>query len=185
MHYFVFTYQAEFQLCFWFVFLKQQVTNQMLFIYSSKIPHTRNQSHFRRVSRVTLTYMTGTGGREFGGKYGEKGVMTSTNVPSSRYAPILWIDSRNHLWMYGGGGITGGMLNDLWSFDTEIGWWVWLSGTGDGSVPVEHRENFTADPGGRTDGMSFIDSNNTLYIYGGVCLRHTPPYMGTLSLFVT
>jgi N-acetylneuraminic acid mutarotase len=55
--------------------------------------------------------------------YGTMGVGATTNVPGARQAGSGWLDSKGHLWTFGGNGYDGsgppgniGDLNDLWKF---------------------------------------------------------------------
>ena len=36
------------------------------------------------------------------GNYGQQGISSSSNIPSSRYGSVSWIDNNNHLWLFGG-----------------------------------------------------------------------------------
>ena len=68
---------------------------------------------------------------------------------------------------------TAGRLNDLWMYNLQTGWWVWLSGgqVGDqpgvyGSLGVSADENV---PGGRFRHSMAIDYvNRLIYIFGGL-----------------
>ena len=36
------------------------------------------------------------------GNYGQKGISSSSNIPSSRYSSVSWIDNNNKFWLFGG-----------------------------------------------------------------------------------
>ncbi len=105
--------------------------------------------------------------------YGAKGVANASNVPGGRAYPYSWIDSSNTLWLFGGYGHDGagaqGRLNDLWKFDGTN--WTWVSGSNTGNQIGVYGTQGIADvtniPGGRNSGSSWIDSSNTLWLFGG------------------
>ena len=67
------------------------------------------------------TWVSGSKSVSHKGVYGTKGVASSTNVPGTRYGSVLWMDTKDNLWVYGGRGYdsrgSGGYLSDLWKFD--------------------------------------------------------------------
>ncbi|NVM05137.1 MAG: hypothetical protein HWN67_22645 [Candidatus Helarchaeota archaeon] len=97
----------------------------------------------------------------------------ASNVPGARDDSISWIDSNNTLWLFGGYGynnVTGpNYLNDLWKFDGAN--WTWESG----NYSLNQRGTYGAKgvptannvPGARQGSISWIDSNNTLWLFGG------------------
>jgi len=119
------------------------------------------------------------------GNYGSKGVPKSTNVPGARYHAVSWIDSENNLWLFGGKGYATsttigilmfiffykvlGWLNDLWKFDGTN--WTWISGTNDINQPGVYgsigHSNPTNVPGARHAAVSWVDSENNLWLFGG------------------
>ncbi len=119
---------------------------------------------------------TWTSGSKFGDQrsnYGVKGVVASTNIPGARDSLLNWVDSSNNLWLFGGfgfdsAGVQGG-LSDLWKFDGTN--WVWISGSGladskgiYGTLGVAASTNV---PGARTNAVSWTDSHENFWIYGG------------------
>ena len=62
-----------------------------------------------------------------------------------------------------------GYLNDLWKY--EGGQWTWMSGSNQtyqngtyGQLGIANSSNI---PGSRQSAVSWIDSNNTLWLFGG------------------
>ncbi|MFX0135142.1 MAG: Kelch repeat-containing protein [Candidatus Hodarchaeota archaeon] len=119
------------------------------------------------VSGSNLTYKAGV--------YGAKGEPAEGNVPGSRYASISWTDSDDNLWLFGGDGVdigsSFGSLNDLWMFNITSGLWTWVSGSNSknqngtyGSKGVPASGNV---PGARKYSVSWIDSNDSLWLFGG------------------
>jgi N-acetylneuraminic acid mutarotase len=107
------------------------------------------------------------------GSYGTKGVAAASNVPGARDGSVSWIDSSNNLWLFGGDGLDSagqyGNLNDLWKFDGTN--WTWVSGSNTGGQNGSYGTKGVAAasniPGGRLDAVSWIDSSNTLWLFGG------------------
>ena len=113
------------------------------------------------------------------GQYGTKGIANFSNVPGARSRAVAWVDNYNQLWLFGGegrgyiaDGITpaSGFLNDLWRWDGNN--WAWISGnkfinmtgnynTKPGAIDINN------SPGAKIDAVSWIDSENHLWLFGG------------------
>lgn len=116
------------------------------------------------------------------GIYGTLGIAANGNVPGSRYNAISWADSSGNLWLFGGFGYDStGMpndLNDLWKFNPSNKQWTWVSGSsavsgGSGTCAVgiygtQGTAAATNVPGGRNAAVSWIDSSNNLWLFGGL-----------------
>jgi hypothetical protein len=50
------------------------------------------------------TWMSGSSSANQVGSYGDKGVVTPTNIPGARSGAIGWTDKDGNLWMFGGYG---------------------------------------------------------------------------------
>jgi len=95
---------------------------------------------------------------------------TAGNIPGARQYSISWIDSKGNLWLFGGVGYdfagNVNLLNDLWKFDGAN--WTWLSGYGQagsyGTIDVAATGNI---PGVRSSSVSWIDSSDNLWLFGG------------------
>ena len=105
--------------------------------------------------------------------YGTKGFADSSNYPGSRSGAISWTDSHDNLWLFGGIGFNEteglGRLNDLWKFDGVN--WTWVSGNKTlnersvyGTKGISSAKNY---PGNRYDAISWIDSQDNLWLFGG------------------
>jgi hypothetical protein len=113
-------------------------------------------------------------------------------VPGCREESISWTDSSDKLWLFGGFGQAstfspiGGLLNDLWVFDTETNEWAWLSGSdqisnpndtilagvyGTRGVPDENNV-----PGARSGMVSWIDGPGNLWLFGGLSFDSIADY---------
>ena len=119
------------------------------------------------------TWISGGNTVDQNGTYGTQGVAAGTNVPGGRVNSIGWIDSTENLWVFGGDGQdsagSSGYLNDLWSYDGAN--WTWISGSNTvdqsgtyGTLGVAHSDNI---PGARNASVSWIDSSNNLWLFGG------------------
>ena len=105
----------------------------------------------------------------------------SANKPGARYASVSWIDSSGLLWLFGGDGYDSagneGYLNDLWEFDGTN--WTWVSGGNTNTTYNQHGyydygdaarvplNTFLNIPGSRAYSVSWIDSSNNLWFFGG------------------
>jgi N-acetylneuraminic acid mutarotase len=107
--------------------------------------------------------------------YGVEGVPATTNVPGARIYSSSWIDSTNHLWLFGGQGVgsngVAGFLDDLWEFDPVAKTWTWVSGSSMSGVPgvygTQGVPSTSNVPGSRYFAISWIDSKNNLWLFGG------------------
>jgi Galactose oxidase, central domain/Kelch motif len=113
-------------------------------------------------------------------------VSTTGALPGSRWGANSWIDANGNLWLFGGWGLdsTGtngnGALNDLWVYTPnstagQPGTWAWIKGSntgaqngiyGNATFPYTTYENWT--PGGRSNATQWVDSNNQLWLFGGL-----------------
>jgi len=115
---------------------------------------------------------------------------TGTTVPGGREAAVLWVDTSNNVWLFGGFGLDsigtngppgpsgpgGAILNDLWEFNFASKQWNWVSGskvanqTGTyGPQEVANQASYPAGfvPGSRWGAAGWRDGNNNLFIFGG------------------
>ncbi|NVM04946.1 MAG: hypothetical protein HWN67_21675 [Candidatus Helarchaeota archaeon] len=122
--------------------------------------------------------------------YGSKGVANASNVPGARERSISWIDSNDTLWLFGGYGWnngSGGFLNDLWKYDGVN--WIWVSGNylenQLGTYGIKGMPNANNVPGDRAESISWIDSNDTLWLFGGYGYDNVtgPDYLNDLWKF--
>ena len=107
------------------------------------------------------------------GNYGTKSIPAASNVPGAREFPVSWRDSSGNLWLFGGYGHasvgTNDYLNDLWKFDGTN--WTWVSG----SNTVDQTGNYGTKgvpaasnvPGARYGAVSWRDSSDNLWLFGG------------------
>jgi hypothetical protein len=105
--------------------------------------------------------------------------------PGGRWGVSGWIDSNNHLWLFGGFGFAGnlisgngvfGDLNDLWQFDPTNNEWAYMGGGTTlnnnycGESPtygIQGVFSGTNVPGGRQNAASWIDKKGNLWLFGG------------------
>lgn len=70
------------------------------------------------------------------GKYGKKGVPSSSNRPGARVASVYWTDHSGNFWLFGGQAAVMGTeglwvaadLNDMWKYDPVTNKWTWING---------------------------------------------------------
>lgn len=124
------------------------------------------------------TWKTGPDTVNQQGVYGIMGSFYSSYTPGARSSSASWTDANNtngYLWLFGGYGYDAngnlGFLNDLWAFNTNSGYWAWVSGPYVvnqygvyGTMGVANSSN---TPGARGSGATWADSNGTLWLFGG------------------
>ena len=127
---------------------------------------------------VVTNEWTWVSGRELGseqGFYGSKWLAESGNTPGGRYDAVGWIDEDDNLWLFGGYGLDEnnytGLLNDVWKYDTKQNLWTWVYGDKiedqNGKFGIKGVTDSLNTPGGRWGSVSWIDTNNTFWIFGG------------------
>ncbi|WP_416864109.1 MAG: MBG domain-containing protein [Imperialibacter sp.] len=102
--------------------------------------------------------------------YGSYGVPSETNKIGSRGVPANWVDNRNNLWLFGGGGTDFNEgLGDFWKWDQEN--WVWFGGSEISDLGGNYGMLGTRDPmnipGARWYSVSFVDSKGDFWLFGG------------------
>ena len=129
---------------------------------------TENQS---AVALVKWTRVSGDNMVNIPVNYGTRGVASSTNTPGSRFGSISWSDSKGNLWLFGGdsGKNAQKLHNDLWKFDGTN--WTWISGDSNANQPANYGTRGVAAgtniPGARYGSVSWTDSKDNLWLFGG------------------
>ncbi|MCX6185439.1 MAG: beta-propeller fold lactonase family protein, partial [Bacteroidetes bacterium] len=120
------------------------------------------------------SYVKGSATPNSVGSFGTLGVETSTNIPSSRFGSVSWVDSQGKLWMFGGYGNAQnnyGQLNDLWKFDPVTNNWTWINGSNSanqlGSYGTLRNHSISNIPESRSYSVSWKDNSGNLYLFGG------------------
>jgi len=155
-------------------------------------------------SSSTWTWVSGsnTVPTDYGqlGVYGTKGMPASGNTPGGRMLATNWVDSGNHLWLFGGDGYYAlgipGTFNDLWEFDPSSNEWTWVSGsatssecdtTGScsqsgvyGSMGTPTAANA---PASRNSALSWIDNNGNFWLFGGAVPGVHLSYLNDVWMF--
>jgi len=134
---------------------------------------TRDLNDLWKFNGTNWTWVSGGKvGNEYG-TYGTKGTAAAANVPGARENSTGWIDSSNHIWIFGGTGQAvspdSGYLNDLWKFDGTN--WTWVSGSNQSEQFGVYGTKGTAAavniPGSRGRSTGWIDSDGNLWLFGG------------------
>ncbi len=120
-------------------------------------------------------WVSGADAIDASGIYGNKGVASATNFPGGRDEAVGWRDSAGILWLYGGNGLDSvgahSSLNDLWKYDAMSDQWTWVSGSTMADAPGVYGTRGAAAannvPGARQLGATWVDANNTLWLFGG------------------
>jgi len=113
--------------------------------------------------------------------YGEKGIPSAANIIRESERSLGWIDSDDNLWLFGGLGrdSTGlsGQLNDLWRYNISTDMWTWVSGSDTANASGIYGTKGTPAalnaPGARYYSISWIDSDDNLWLFGGTGFSST------------
>lgn len=108
------------------------------------------------------------------GNYGTIGAPAPANNPGARSGGATWTVN-GKFYLFGGSGESEsgptGVLNDLWQYDPQTGWWVWLKGSNTsnpaqsyGTIGIPASSNV---PGGRVFANSWVDLAGDLWLFGG------------------
>lgn len=99
------------------------------------------------------------------------------NEPIPRMDHGVWIDSQNNIWIFGGESETDNLRNDLWKFDGQH--WNWITGSNQslGNYSMQGVSSPTNFPSSRAEFASAIDSQNNLFLFGGI----VPPIQTTFN----
>jgi N-acetylneuraminic acid mutarotase len=111
------------------------------------------------------------------GTYGNIGVGSTNNAPGARVSAQGWTDASGNLWLFGGSGYdssgTGGVLNDMWSYNPTSKIWTWVIGSNlagtTGAAGVYGTEGTAGPlntPSGRLGSIGWVQSG-TLWLFGG------------------
>ncbi|HVI09473.1 MAG TPA: hypothetical protein VND65_14385, partial [Candidatus Binatia bacterium] len=131
------------------------------------------------------TWVAGTPTANQNGSYGTQGTAATActgsnapcNGPGGRQAAVLWTDSSNNVWLFGGFGLdsagtANGVLNDLWKYSG--GQWTWVSGGGASGLANQNGVYGTQTtpaaanvPGSRWGAVGWNDASNNLWFFGG------------------
>ena len=133
------------------------------------------------------TWVSGGNAVNSVGSYGSPGVAAAGNVPGGRFYASSWIDSSGNFWLWGGFGYASaapsGYNNDLWEFDGTN--WTWVSGSNaansSGSFGAQGTTDPSNVPSGRNAAVSWIDSFDDLWLFGGSGYDSTGVSVGSLN----
>lgn len=157
-----------------------------LYIFGGKVPGStftlrRNDLWKYNINNNQWTWIGGTQSSNHIGNYGIQGVFSSTAVPAGRRGGhVIWIDSNNKLWLFGGDYITlvnNYVLNDTWCYDINTGEWAWMKGS---NVPFSGNSSIASavygaqsiastsnTPGFRQSGVYWSHDPYSMWIYSG------------------
>jgi len=123
------------------------------------------------------------------GSYGTFRQASPNSYPAGRLGATSWRDLDGNFWLCGGYGVIDGVgdfLNDLWLYNVSSKEWTWMSGDdnvgSNGAVYGEKGVPSSSNtPGYRSGSSGYVDSSNTLYLFGG----HSPGVCNDLWTFNT
>jgi N-acetylneuraminic acid mutarotase len=122
------------------------------------------------------TWMKGGMTVDQNGTYGTLGTPASSTTPGTRVTGQFWSDNTGSLWMFGGKGYDAmtplaSYLSDLWKYDVISNQWTWVKGSSTINQNAAYGSpgQFAATniPGARLGGISWVDANNTAWMFGG------------------
>ncbi len=114
------------------------------------------------------------GGSQVGDQPTTNTAVGATNgFPGGRWGAAFYTDTNHNLWMFGGQGVDSGsnigLLNDLWECTSPCTTWKLVAGTTlanqDGIFPTA--TGGTGTPGGRQNGVLWVDSSGNVWLFGG------------------
>lgn len=122
------------------------------------------------------TWVSGDSIINANGTFTNKGIADPSSMPGAIYGTLAnWKKADNTLWFWGGYGYSAngdlGYLNNMWKYDVNSGQWTWVAGdigidtagfygTKGGNTPFN-------TPGPRYGAVSWKDTNNTFWLFGG------------------
>ncbi|MBT5707776.1 MAG: choice-of-anchor D domain-containing protein [Verrucomicrobia bacterium] len=150
-------------------------TNGDLWLFGGGSGQTGGWNDLWRWDGANWTWISGDQTWGETGAHGLQGQASEMNLPSGRIGATAWSDGSGNFWLFGGDGRYSssrrgfGKLNDLWRWDGKT--WTWMSGDPTAAQGANYgTRNITSEdsqPGSRSDAVSWIDSNNQVWIFGG------------------
>lgn len=127
------------------------------------------------VSNNQWTWMKGSSEIDPLGVYGSLGISSPSNTPGGRSNSVAWTDSAGNLWLFGGFGKnaqnTYGSFSDLWKYEPGTNTWTWVKGPNETGVAgvygIQGQDGLENNPGARSEGVSWTDSDGFLWLFGG------------------
>ena len=128
------------------------------------------------LSMGNWTWIDGASHIDQGGTYGQLGIADPANVPGARASAFSWTGPKGNFWLFGGHAFTDGgtdlvRINDMWKFDPQSSQWTWIRGSKDrgeeGHYGIPGQTANDNTPGGRESGMTWVDSQGHLWLFGG------------------
>jgi N-acetylneuraminic acid mutarotase len=110
--------------------------------------------------------------------YGNLGQPTASTYPGARHGQSYWTGKNGDLWLFGGFAMNAyysypQVADDLWRYNIASGQWTWMTGQPAGSslgLPVYGTLGVPSPantPGSRTYGVTWVDSEGNLWLFGG------------------
>jgi hypothetical protein len=109
------------------------------------------------------------------GIYGSQGVSAPGNMPGARIGAVSWEDRAGDFWLLGGIGLdsngVSNYLDDLWKY--HAGAWTWVGGSNLGTqnrlgiYGTQVMGDANNIPGARYDAVSWTDSADNFWLFGG------------------
>ncbi|CAL1527547.1 unnamed protein product [Lymnaea stagnalis] len=109
------------------------------------------------------------------------GTTVSSNIPGSRMGAASWVDSKGHLWLFGGAGLdvspitsyhSTKLLADVWRFHIGAQGWAFMGGSKVGDIVGMYKslneQKHTSYPGARTEVMAWKGLHDVFYVLGGL-----------------
>jgi hypothetical protein len=140
-------------------------------------PNSLNDLWMFNPTTLEWTWEAGSNGYFQAGSAGTVFVAAGGNHPGSRVESFLWADAASNLWLFGGAGLDtgglGGILNDLWEFDTTTMEWTFMGGSPTGlgaetpTYGTEGTPAITNIPGGRSSYAAWNNLDGNFWLLGG------------------
>lgn len=106
------------------------------------------------------------------GNYGIILISNPQNRPPARSETnASWTDNNNNLWLFGGVGLSGLCISDMWKFETSSLQWIWMKGPNIPNQPAVYGTKGIPDstntPSGRMCYAKWKESNGSFWLFGG------------------
>jgi hypothetical protein len=127
------------------------------------------------IARQRWTWLSGVTTLNNAGSFGTLGVTAPTNQPPAKAAHKMWLLNDDAVYLFGAYGLSSqnskSSMADMWLYDLTSSHWAWVHGPSERNSaavygPVGERGT-SYRPGGSYLSATFVDIDNTIYLYGG------------------
>jgi len=133
------------------------------------------------------TWVAGSNTPNSAGSFGTINVPNAANTPPALYQTFEWTDLNGNFWIFGGMDQNGNFFSALWMFDPTTNLWTWKKGPNTTNAIGTYGTKGTAapanNPGSRLCGLSWVDGNGDLWMWGGYGFANTNGWTNLADLW--